>query len=244
MDLLEEAIVRLSKTHDRIWYVLDGLYSMLGDFAPMKAIAALLDKYPQLHVYIDDAHSTSWIGERGHGHALDQLADRSRVVVALSLNKAFGAGGGALVFATAEDRLRVRHCGGPMLFSGPLQPPLLGAALASAKLHLSPEFADLQQGLTRRIDHAHELSDKLGVPFSVVDRTPVVFIRCGPAGVTFELAKALRNEGVYACISVYPAVPMDQSGLRFTLSLHNTFEDIDHLMGVLSRELRRLSVAA
>lgn len=244
MDLLEEAIVRLAKSHRRVWYVLDGLYSMLGDFAPLEPIAQLLEKYPQLHLYVDDAHSTSWTGHRGRGHALEHLHDRRRVVVALGFAKAFAAGGAALVFATEEDRVKVRSCGGPMLFSGPLQPPLLGAALASAKLHLQPEFADLQQGLKRRIDHAHDLAGKLGVPFSVQDHTPVVFIRCGPASVTFALASALSDEGLYACISVYPAVPMDQSGLRFTLSLHNTLEDIEHLMGVLSRELKRLGVAA
>ena len=56
MDLLEQAIVRLSKTHRRVWYVLDGLDPMLGDFAPIDRIAELLAKYPQFHAYIDDAH--------------------------------------------------------------------------------------------------------------------------------------------------------------------------------------------
>ena len=244
MDLLEEAIVRLSKTHRRVWYVLDGLYSMLGDFAPIERIAALLAKYPQFHAYIDDAHSTSWIGERGRGYALDHLPDRSRVVVALTLAKAFCAGGAVLVFANAEDRVRVRHCGGPMLFSGPLQPALLGAALGSAKLHLQPEFAELQQGLARRIDRAHDLARDLGVTFCATDRTPIIFVRCGASSVTFALAQALSHEGFNACISVFPAVPLNQGGVRLTISLHNTFEDIEDMMGVLSRELRRLSVIA
>jgi 7-keto-8-aminopelargonate synthetase-like enzyme len=244
MDLLEHAIVRLSKTHRRVWYVLDGLYSMLGDFAPIDRIAELLAKYPQFHAYIDDAHSTSWIGERGRGYALDHLPDRSRVIVALTLSKAFSAGGAVLVFANAEDRVRVRHCGGPMLFSGPLQPALLGAALASAKLHLQPEFAELQRGLARRIDRAHELARDLGVPFAATDRTPIIFIRCGASSVTIALAQALSHAGFNACISVFPAVPLNQGGVRLTISMHNTLEDIDDMMGVLSREMRRLSIAS
>ena len=243
MDLLEQAIVRLSKTHRRVWYVLDGLYSMLGDFAPIERIAELLAKYPQFHAYIDDAHSTSWIGERGRGYALEHLPDRSRVIVALTLAKAFCAGGAVLVFATAEDRIRVRHCGGPMLFSGPLQPALLGAALASAKLHLQPEFAELQRGLARRIDRAHELARDLGVPFSATDRTPIIFVRCGASSVTFALAQAMSHAGFNVCISVFPAVPLNQGGVRLTMSMHNTLEDIDDMMGALSREMGRLSIA-
>ena len=244
MDLLEQAIERLAKTHRRVWYVLDGLYSMLGDFCPIEQIAALLAKYPQFHAYIDDAHSTSWTGERGRGYALERLPDRSRVVVALTLAKAFCAGGAVLVFSSDEDRRRVRYCGGPMMFSGPVQPALLGAALASAKLHLRPEFVDLQRGLASRVDHAHARAGALGVSFAAKDRTPIALVRCGRSSTTFALAQSLIQEGFYACVSVFPAVPLGQAGVRITFSMENTIEDIDDMLEVLSRESSRLAVAA
>ena len=245
MDLLEEAIERLAKTHRRVWYVLDGLYSMLGDFCPIEQIAALLAKYPQLHAYIDDAHSTSWIGEKGRGYALEHLPDRSRVVVALTLAKAFCAGGAVLVFSSDEDRRRVRYCGGPMMFSGPVQPALLGAALASAKLHLRPEFADLQRGLATRIDSrarpgkgarrvlrgqgpdAHRVRPLRPDEHHVRPRAVA-----GPGGL-------LHVRG-----SVFPAVLLGRAGVRITFSMENTIEDIDDMLEVLSREARRLAVAA
>jgi 7-keto-8-aminopelargonate synthetase-like enzyme len=244
IELLDRKIGQLAKTHRCVWYVLDGLYSMIGDFAPLAQIAPLLDKYPRLHLYIDDAHGTSWFGRNGRGYALDTLTDRSRVVVTLSLNKSFSAGGAALVFSTDEDRQRVRRCGGPMLFSGPLQPALLGAAVASAELHLRPDFSRLQRGLCDRIDRAHALASDLGVKFAAKDRTPIFFVRCGASSLTFALARALREQGLYVCISVFPAVPQNQSGIRFTLSLHNSPAEIDRLMGALSTEMKRLGISA
>src|SRR5450432_1138413 len=80
LDLLENRIRVLSQKHRRVWYILDGLYSMLGDFAPIDELAVLLQKYPALHLYVDDAHSTSWTGKFGRGYALERLADRERVV--------------------------------------------------------------------------------------------------------------------------------------------------------------------
>ncbi|HEX4339819.1 MAG TPA: aminotransferase class I/II-fold pyridoxal phosphate-dependent enzyme [Polyangiaceae bacterium] len=236
-DQLEAKIVRLSEKHRRVWLVCDGLYSMHGDFAPMDKIADLLARHPALHAYIDDAHSTSWTGEDGRGHALAQLSDRTKVVVALGFAKAFAVGGAALVFSNEEDRQRVRRCGGPMLFSGPLQPPLLGAALASAKLHVQPEFSLLQRALVSRIDRTVALGKELGIPFVSTDRTPIFFVRFGPSAATLAAVNSMRRDGVYSCASVFPAVPQNQAGVRLTISMHNTMTDIEHMMKSLAREV-------
>jgi 7-keto-8-aminopelargonate synthetase-like enzyme len=76
---------------------------------------------------------------------LTMIVARVRVDgVALSLNKAFSAAGGALAVPNREIATRIRRCGGPMLFSGPIQPPMLGAAVSSARLHLHEDFPKLQ----------------------------------------------------------------------------------------------------
>jgi 7-keto-8-aminopelargonate synthetase-like enzyme len=243
-DQLEAKITRLAEMHARVWLVIDGLYSMTGDLAPMDRIADLLARHPALHVYVDDAHATSWLGKNGRGHALSRLKDRKRVVVALGFAKAFGVGGAALVFSDAEDRLRVRRCGGPMLFSGPLQPPLLGAAVASAKLHLQPEFSLLQQALVDRIDRTIDFAGEMGVPFVNSDRTPIFFVRFGVASAAMSAVTSLRRQGIYTCVSVFPAVPQNQAGLRITISLHNTVSDIEQLMAALAAETRRFGLGA
>jgi 7-keto-8-aminopelargonate synthetase-like enzyme len=242
LDVLEEKLGQLEREHGRVWYVLDGLYSMLGDLAPLDGLASLLAKHPKLHLYVDDAHATSWHGRNGRGYALDQLPDRSRVVVALSLNKSFSAAGCAVVFPTDTDRQRVRRGGGPLVFSGPVQPPLLAAALASARLHLSPDFSNLQRKLLDRIDHTLKRANALGVPFGCSDRTPIFFVPCGAETVAYALVRALEDQGIYVSPSAFPAVPRNRAGIRFTISLHNSFEDIDFLMAAVAEQTARLGL--
>jgi 7-keto-8-aminopelargonate synthetase-like enzyme len=242
LNAVEAAIVRLTPGSRRIWYVLDGLYSMLGDFAPYDTLRFLLDKYPQLHLYVDDAHATSWLGTHGRGSALEQLADCDRMLVALSLNKAFSAAGGAIVYPNHAMRQRVRECGGPMLFSGPIQPPLLGAALASAKLHMESEFTELQHDLHDRIDAVNSLCDRLGIPLVNHEPSPIFFVRCGPVEDTFRLLHALREAGFFACAGMFPAVPHNKSGPRFTVSTHNTYADIHDFLDAFATLARSQNV--
>jgi 7-keto-8-aminopelargonate synthetase-like enzyme len=65
LDELEALLKELSREHARVWYALDGLYSMRGDFAPYAGLRDLLQRYPQLHLYVDDAHATSCFGAAG-----------------------------------------------------------------------------------------------------------------------------------------------------------------------------------
>lgn len=241
VDQVERKVARLAKKHRRVWYVLDGLYSMLGDFARLDDLASVVDRCPQLSLYVDDAHATSWLGKNGKGFALDRLRDRQRVVVALSLNKAFGAGGGALVLPSRELRSKVRRCGGPMMFSGPVPPPMLGAAVASAELQLRPEFEALQAELRARIDLVVSTAERRGLALANDDLTPIFFARCGASAAAFDVARTLQAHGIYACASAFPAVPQNQAGIRFTVALHNTREDIETLIELLAAEVARVA---
>ena len=63
MERLEAMIQRVAKTSNRIWYMADGVYSMFADFAPFDELRELLDRYEQLHLYIDDSHGVGWAGQ-------------------------------------------------------------------------------------------------------------------------------------------------------------------------------------
>ena len=139
-------IERVAPKHSRIWYMADGVYSMFADLAPFAQLKELLDRYPQLHLYIDDSHGVSWAGRHGRGPALDALAGHPRVVVACSLNKSFASAGGAIVFPDPEMRRLVRTSGGPMIFSGPVQPPLLGAAISRPRSTSPTSFPCCRRG--------------------------------------------------------------------------------------------------
>lgn len=239
---LEDQLKLLAPLHRKVWYLLDGLYSMRGDFAPLDELAVLLEKYPSLHLYVDDAHSTTWTGKHGRGYALERLKDTSRVVVALSMNKAFAAGGAAMIFPTQAMANLVRRSGGPMVFSGAVQPPLLGAALASAKLQLSPVLAELQAELMTRLELTVNLARQLNVPLTVESLNPVFYLRAGSSKNANSLVSALRTHGACTCVAFFPIVPRGSAGARLTITLHNTPEDIKNLMGWLALESERLGL--
>ncbi len=146
-----ERVEMLARKHDRVMFTTDGVTSMYGDVAPYRLLRELLDTAPNVWLYIDDAHGTGWAGKHGRGALLERFPNHPRIIVATSLAKSFAAGGAAMIFPNAELREQVRLCGSTMVFSGPLQPPLLGAALGSVALHLSPDLPQRQRDLWTRI---------------------------------------------------------------------------------------------
>ena len=121
IDLLEERIIALRNQHTKIWYLADGIYSMFGDHAPVAALIALMEKYPALHCYFDDAHGMSIYGKHGRGFVLGDKNIHPKMVIATSLNKAFACGGGVLIYGDKALAGKVSRAGGPLLSSGPMQ---------------------------------------------------------------------------------------------------------------------------
>jgi 7-keto-8-aminopelargonate synthetase-like enzyme/predicted N-acyltransferase len=233
---LEAAIARHAD-RPRIWYLADGVYSMFADIAPLDELERLLDSEPRLHLYIDDSHGVGWCGRHGRGPALERLGNHPRLVVAASLNKSFAASGAALIFPDEESKRRVRLLGGPMIFSGPVQPPMLSAALESVAIHLSDEFAGLQGELRERITHCKELLEEFCLPLASGDGTPIFFIPVGLPEPARELCRRLLDDGIYTNIAHFPAVPMKQAGVRFTITRHHRPEDIVALVHALARHV-------
>ncbi|MDP8942742.1 MAG: aminotransferase class I/II-fold pyridoxal phosphate-dependent enzyme [Actinomycetota bacterium] len=237
MDLLEERIEDLRGRHRKVWYLADGVYSMYADFAPVDDLTRLLERYEQLHLYVDDSHGMSWAGQNGRGQFLGSMPTRDRVVVSASLNKAFAAAGGAFVFPDAELRRKANVCGGPMIFSGPIQPPMLGAALASARIHLSPEIEELQARLAERVELANRLMTERGLPLVSASDAPIRCVGVGVPRLAQSVATRLLDEGIFINIAVFPAVPVKQAGLRCALTLHHTPDDIERLVDAIARHL-------
>jgi 7-keto-8-aminopelargonate synthetase-like enzyme len=127
-----------------------------------------------------------------------------------------------------------------MIFSGPIQPPMLGAAVASAEVHLHPSHALAQAALLSRIDHALARARAAGVPLTT-DRSPIFFLPCDSVDEVNDRVAALQRDGFWVCPSTFPAVPINRPGIRFTVTMHNEREDIEALVAAMARclELRR-----
>ena len=235
---LEEAMDRLkalSTKYDRVWFATDGVTSMYGDLAPVELMRQMLDVAPNVHLYVDDAHGTGWAGVHGRGLFLEQHGWSDRLVVATSLSKVPAAGGAALLMRNAELKEKIRTCGGTMVFSGPLQPPLLGAAMAAADFFLSDQLPGRQQALFDRIRLFKRGLLERGLPVLANNDAPVVFVPTGLPAVSFDLAEKLLDAGYYVNVAMFPAVPMRRSGLRITLTPHLRMEDINGLLNTLER---------
>lgn len=239
LDALSSRVAELSRTHDRIWYAGDGLYSMYADFAPVEALCRLVEEHPKLMLYLDDAHGASWTGRHGQGYVLEHLtpAAAARTVVAASLNKSFAAAGGALTFPDAESLRRVRTLGGPMIFAGPVQPPMLGAIIASARWHLSPAVTERQTRLGELIGLFTQLAEEEGLPLLSAGHAPIRYVGAGDPRIAYNVTGRLMDAGFFVDTASYPAVAAKRSGARITITYHHTEDDIALLVDALGEAL-------
>lgn len=241
LDMLESRIQKLQAHHRQVWYLADGMYSMYGDFAPIAELKELLARYPQLRLYIDDAHGISWTGPHGAGLAAPALVGHPQVYLSGSLNKSFAAAGGVLIFPDEASKRLVRNCGGTMIFSGPIQPPMLGAALASARLHLSEKHADRQARLLRKIRLFNRMAALEGLPLENEVESPIRFLKVGEVETGYHLVQRLMQRGYYVNLAAYPSVPRDQTGLRVALNQHLHEADVMNLIKTISQERQQMA---
>src|SRR5690606_16556895 len=108
LEMLERKLLEFKGRAKRVWYMVDGVYSMYGDTATVEELKKLLDKYPELYIYSDDAHGVSWTGEHGCGYFFSKMGLHPKVVQNVTLGKAFGATGGVTIYPTFEFYDRVK----------------------------------------------------------------------------------------------------------------------------------------
>lgn len=230
LEELENLIVENRTKFERIWYMMDGVYSMYGDYAPIHEVRQLLNKYHQFWVYADDAHGMSWTGTHGCGYLLGEVELHERMIVATSLNKAFACCGGALIFPNEELKRRVRTCGSAFTFSGPIQPPMLGAIVASAKLHMTDEFDIRVEKYADLRKKTLKLIEELELPLVRPSDSPIFYIAMGLPRSGYNIARKLMEKGFYVDIGIFPGVPVKCAGIRVAINAHHSIEDITLLL--------------
>lgn len=232
---LEKKIQSFSRKFDKVWYAIDGIYSMFGDVAPIEEIEFLLNKYPKLHVYADDAHGVSSFGKNGSGWILSRIKLHPKMVLSTGMAKAFGTMGG--VFAIPDNGLfeKVNNCTGSLIFSGPHPIPIIGASIKSAEIHLSDEIKERQNKLQERVKYCSDLLRQNGIP-DISDReTPIFFIAVSRLNAGYNLVRKMIDDGFLTNLASFPAVSESCTGLRFTVTLHHSIQDIEALVQAFKR---------
>lgn len=237
MDMLESRIKALKGEYRKIWYMADGVYSMQGDFSPIKDLYRLADQYEQLHLYIDDIHGMSWAGPNGSGYVLSQAEYHPRLYLTTGLTKAFGTAGGLMVYPDEKEFQLVKNTSKAFIFSIQMPPMILGATVESAKIHLSPEICDFQNELKAKLFFFNETAKKLGLPLINETLSPIGFIGVGKPDVGYNMVRRMMNKGYYFNLSVFPSVSYNNTGLRIPVNRMHTFEDISNLLNEIAIQL-------
>ena len=231
-----EAEIASDEGSRRIWYMTDGVFSMRGDSSPAEDLGLLLDRYENLHLYVDDAHGFGWAGLHGRGQYLNRVGWHERVVVIVGLAKAFGSLGGVIATENEEFAEGIELCGPALTFGGPIPPPNLGASIAAADIFLSEEIVERQEALMERIRLVNKLSTDLGLGFASSEETPLWFFDVGEVRDMMELTAAMRDAGFFLNGAGFPVVPHGHAGVRFTVTLDLSLQRIEDMLICLNEK--------
>jgi 7-keto-8-aminopelargonate synthetase-like enzyme len=235
MEYVKYLIYRLKKEGYRnIWYCADGIYSIHGNLCDIKGLHELLNTEDNFYAYVDDAHGTGWYGKNGSGYVIGDYGLHEKMIVVASFAKSMASSGGGIII---PDRLLaefIQFTGQTMIFSGPLQPALLGSLIASVKLHLSDEIVGYQSELKDLIKYFRDRSTELGLPITTQDNTPIQLLKIGSTEKMYTVLTKLIEKGFLPFAASYPAIAKGEDGIRITLTRHLKKDDINGFLESIS----------
>ena len=203
------------------WLLVESLYSMDGDIAPLHELHALADVYDAILV-IDEAHATGVLGDGGRGLSA-MLPHRDNVITLHTLGKALGCEG-ALLCGPAVMRDFIVNRGRGFIFS--TAPSPLMAAVAQAALKHCAAADDRRDELARRIAHASHSFAALGVTPSGSQIMPLVI---GEDSKAMAAAAHVQAAGFDARGIRPPTVPEGTARLRVSITLNASDDDVTAL---------------
>jgi len=226
---LEHCLIRAGSRHKLV--VVDGVYSMEGDIAPLPEIVSLCRRYDAL-LMVDEAHSLGVLGGTGRGVQEHFGLPPDAIDVKMgTLSKTIPSAGG-FIAGDADLINYLRHNARGYMFSSATPPGQVAAALAALDvLEQEPErIAQLWRVREQYVSGLAALGfDTLG------SETPIVPIACGSEETTLEMTRRCRADGVYVIPVFYPAVPMNAPRLRTCVTAAHSEADIRLALEVLGK---------
>ena len=217
--------------------VVDGVFSMEGDIAPLPEICRITQEY-DARLMVDDAHSIGVLGPNGNGTAAHfGLTDQVDLTMG-TFSKSFGAVGG-FVAGDAEVIDYIKHKSRSMIFTASLPPSVVASTRAA--LEIIKSEPERRKRLWEIGDYMRSEFQKMGFDTSTSE-TPVVPVVIGDNMKTFLFWKTLFEEGVYANAVIYPAVPGNSARLRTSYIATHTQEQLDFVLENFYRIGKNLGV--
>ncbi|MFN0192219.1 MAG: serine palmitoyltransferase [Aestuariivirga sp.] len=206
--------------------VVEGIYSMLGDRAPLADFIEVKRKHG-FQLLSDEAHSFGVLGPHGRGLADEAgLEDEVDFVVG-TFSKSVGAIGG---FGAGNHPLfeTLRYAMRPYMFTASSSPASIATSIAAVrKLAAEPERRDKLMANSARL---HRGFRELGLDMGCDEVSPVIAVKCPDEPSTLAMWNALLQAGVYVNIALPPGTPNKLCLLRCSVSAAHSFEDIDRII--------------
>ena len=207
----------------------DGVFSMDGDIAPLRELAALCAR-EQATLMVDDAHGLGVLGEDGSGSVRAAgLSQREVPVLMATLGKALGCAG-AFVAGPAALIDGLMQFARPYIYTTAMPPALAAAALTAVQLAQAESWR--RQKLTALIDRFRRGAAELGLPLSA-STSAIQPLLLGSADAALTAALALERQGLLVSAIRPPTVPQGHARLRITLSAAHEEDHVDQLLAAL-----------
>jgi len=235
MDHLERTLQSIPESAGTL-VVVDGLFSMEGDLAPLPEMIQVTKKYGAC-LMVDDAHGMGVMGG-GHGTAAYFGVTKDVDLIMSTFSKSFASLGG-FIAGDSDVVSYIKHHARSVIFSASIPPANTAAALAS--LHVMRDEPDLPARVLANADKMRQGFRALG--FDIGNSvTPVVPIIIGDNDLTFLMWKTLFDEGVFVNPVISPAVAPGHQLLRTSYMASHTTAQLDHVLEIFGKVGKKLGV--
>jgi 8-amino-7-oxononanoate synthase len=241
LDKLERTLERAVDDGGGVLVVVDGVFSMEGDVAPLPDIVARCQRFGA-RLMVDEAHAVGVLGARGAGSS-ELLGVEERTDVRMGTFSKSLASCGGFIAGPAEVVEYLRIASRPFLFTASAVPAAVGAALAATRICRSPEGPDLFARVLEAAAYLHrglrELGFHVGEPAQLPGGgsliTPIVPVLVGDDWKAVLLWRALYDAGVYVNVALHPAVPPGGALLRTSVMATHEPEVLDRALAAFAR---------
>jgi glycine C-acetyltransferase len=218
--------------------VTDGVFSMDGITANLKAVCDLADKYNAL-VMVDDSHAVGFMGENGRGtHEYCGVMGRVDIITG-TLGKALGGASGGYTSGRKEIVAWLRQRSRPYLFSNTLCPSIAGASIKVL------EMLEANHHLIKKVhDNSKYFREKMtALGFKLVPGDhPIIPVMLGDAKLATQVADAMLKEGIYVIGFSFPVVPKGQARIRTQMSAGHEISHLDKAIAAFAKVGKQLGV--
>ncbi|MBV9748136.1 MAG: aminotransferase class I/II-fold pyridoxal phosphate-dependent enzyme [Acetobacteraceae bacterium] len=236
-DDLYKRLKRLEGQPGNRLIVVEGIYSMLGDTAPLKEFAHV-KRETGAYLLVDEAHSMGVLGPTGRGLAEQEGVEADVDFTVGTFSKSLGAIGGFCV-SNSEDLEIMRVLSRPYMFTASL-PPSIAASVRQALARMQQE-PQLRDNLRRNARLLHDGLASMGYEVGP-EPNPIVAVVMPDRERAVMAWKALVESGVYLNLALPPATPTEQPLLRSSVSAAHTPEQVEFALGVFEQVGRELGL--